>query len=167
MAQNSSVPIALVANPVPSNRECVTNLTEILRGAVDFLAFDLLASLEQGSPFPTSNNTAAQALATANSALTIAQSVQAQQPQLRYSGETPIGIGSGDSVVVFTFGTPMPDNNYEVRVTLFGPTGSAGGYSWRVVDGSRSSGGCQIQFNNIPSGSFSYLAVAQQLISVT
>lgn len=166
MAQNSSVPIALVAQPVPPDRECVTTLTEILQGAVDFLAFDLLASLEQGSAFPTTNNTAQQALNTANSALAIAETLQGQQPKLRYSGETPIALSTGDPTVTFAFGTPMPDSNYEVRVTFFGPVGSAGSYTYKVIDGSRSAGGCSIQFNNIPANT-SYIAVAQQLITIT
>lgn len=162
MASNSTIVAALVAAPVPPERECVSNLSEIIEGVVAFTTIDALASASSGSPFPTTNNTAAQALATANSALEIANDTAAQVKQRRSSG-TKISLPTGDSTAVISWSPEMPDTNYEVRVTLYGPdTHPSAYYGWRVVDGTQAVTSARLIFDNIPAGT-SYAWVVESL----
>lgn len=162
MPTNTQVLNALqFSGPVPPDRECdIGNLTQILQGAVDFLVLATQTALIPGGG--SGDSVAAQALQVANAALAAAQAAVAAQPATRNS-TTPQALPTGDSAVPVVWAEPMPDTNYEVRVTYYGTaTFPTQYFNWFVEDATRTVNGCTIRFNNTPAN-FKFSFVAQQL----
>lgn len=150
---NDTVTLGIIAGPVPSDRECVKNLSQILQGVADLCMIGGLASGTSGAPgvVPT-NNIAAQALALAQANQKAISDLAAKLPIFR-SSTTPIALaGTGDRTVPVTF-TDVGTTNYVVAVTLFGPaTYAATFYGWAIVSSSRTSNSFLIRFDNPPVG---------------
>lgn len=157
MAQNEVISASLEADAVPTNRECVKNLTEILQGIEDFVKIVGLASAA-GTPLPT-NNVAAQALATATSALTIATTLQANAKQRRSGVKTSLANGSTTGAI--SWSPVMPSTDYEVRVTFYGDNSGAAAYSFHVVNGTEGIGSVTLRFIDIPANFFFNWVVEQ------
>jgi hypothetical protein len=153
----------LEAQPVPEDRLCITDAQDVVNVVQDYVRVVGLASQAPGSTL-TTNNTASQALETANSALAQVQTLSGQIPQRRASNpSTPIALAVGDSVMSFTWSDAMPDNNYEVRVVFFGPAGAVANFAWHVQDASRTSNSVLLRFDNIPAG-LSAIFIAEQVL---
>ena len=156
MSTNTQVISALqFSGQVPPDQECnIGNLTAILQGAVNFLqVVTNQAQVNDGSG--SSNSIAQQALQVANLALSTAQAAVAAQPPRRTSGATNlIAVPTGDSIMPLTWTPDMPNTNYECRVTFYSPNTAhpSAYYGFRVVDSSRTVGGCQILLDNMPAG---------------
>lgn len=161
MPANLAITAALVPQPVPPDRECVSNLTQILAGLADYTQVLLTTVGAQGG---TGSSEASQALNVANTALALAQSIQASIPQRR-ANSTPESAAAGDSTVSITWAPEMPDTNYSVQVTFFGPvTAGATNWSYCVVNGSQTTTGCQLRLANVPNN-FNYAWVVQDLLT--
>lgn len=146
MPTNSQSLAGIVAQPVPPDRECVRNLTEILAGMQDFAQVQVNVFQSGGS----TDSVAQQALELAGVALATAQQALAATPNKRSSGE-PIAVVVGDSALAITWSPALPDTNYEVNVTFYGPNVAvAVFYAFRVVDGSRTVNSCQLRLDNVP-----------------
>lgn len=148
MALNTGITASLVLlTDPPPDAQCVTNLSEILNGAVNFLSVNITdPALIQSDGSSIANL----ALNTANTALATAQETANSIPARRASTE-PISIPTGDSTMAIPLNPSMPDANYFVQVAFYGPVTATGNYSWCVVDASRTVDGCQVRFNNIPA----------------
>jgi hypothetical protein len=147
MPTNTQQLAGLVAQPVPPDRECVRNLTEILLGVQDFM--QVLVNVFQSGG--STDSVAQQALEVANAALATAQQALAATPNRRTSG-VPLAVPAGDSVMPISWSPAMPDADYEVRGTYYGTNVAvAAFYNFRVIDGSRTVNGCQIRFDNTPA----------------
>lgn len=157
MPTNVQVTSALVAQAVPADRECITNLSVVLQGVVDFVTV-ASQTTESGS---TGDSIAQQALQVANAALAAAQAAQASIPQQRNSGE-PVAIPAGDSAMPLTWSPAMPDTNYLVQGTYYGTTAfPAVFYAYHVEDGSRTVNGCIVRLSNSPANfKFSWVVTA-------
>lgn len=157
MSSNSVTQAALVPQPVPPDAECVNTLSQIVAGVCAYTSISGLASQVGGQGVVPSNNVANQALTIANQALAAVNALALRVPTYRGS-PNQIGIIAGDSVQTLTW-TDLGTTNYVLSLTLYGPSGHPGAYyNWRAVDGSQSSTGISISFDNIPSGfSFSWL----------
>lgn len=159
--QNSTVVAALEHDPVPPDRECLQTTTDVLDAVVEFVKVTGLASAAAGTPFPSSNNTAAQALATANSAISQVQELQTKVKERRSSGQK-VSLPAGDNVVALSWSPVMPTTTYEVRITVFGSNAAfSSAYSFHVVDGTEDFGSVQVRFDDVPVGtSFTYVVEA-------
>ena len=106
---------------------------------------------------------AQQALATANIALAQSAAALAAQPSLRSSGANPIPLSAsngGDSTMPISWSPSMPDTNYIVLGSYYGPAGSITTHrpNFRIVTGSQTVNSCILEFNDTPPGySFAYL----------
>lgn len=149
MPANTSVTGALVAQPVAPDRECVINGTQIIQLVQDFMQVLISQGAQQGGD---GNSVADQALNVANTALALAQSVQNSLPQRRGLQGDPLPLEAGPNSVPLTWTPPMPDTNYEVRVTFYGPNSGSANFSWWVIDSTRTVNGCNLRLVNIPSG---------------
>jgi hypothetical protein len=152
MALNTGITASLVLlTDPPPDAQCVTNLSEILQGAANYLTVEITNPAEVASD---GSSIANQALNLANVALATAQETAASIPERRAATE-PFSIPGGsptvDSLLSLTWSPSMPDANYFVQVAFYGPAGTTGNYSWAVVDTSRTVDGCQIRLNNIPA----------------
>lgn len=157
MATNSVTQAALVGLPIPPDLACVKDAQSIQAMIIATCAISGLASQVGGQGVVPSNNVANQALTIANQALAAVNALALRVPTYRGS-PNQIGIIAGDSVQTLTW-TDLGTTNYVLSLTLYGPSGHPGAYyNWRAVDGSQSSTGISISFDNIPSGfSFSWL----------
>jgi len=161
MPVNLQIVAALEAHPAAPDAECVPGqMTDLAQRLASLLTVvSVTSEIDQQS----TNSIAQQALETANIALTTAQQAIAAIPQTRSSGE-PIAITTGDSTIALTWSIPMPDTNYEVRLTYFGANVAvAVFYAYRVVDGSRTVNGCTVRLDNTPANT-KVSWVAQQLV---
>lgn len=162
MPSNSTVIASLEAQPVPEDMLCVRDLQDIVDRLPSVLRVVGLASQSAGSAF-TTNNTASQALETANAAQAQVQALAGQIPQRRFTDPaTPVALAAGDSVVPFTWTPALPDTNYEVRCCVFGPAASGASYCWHVQDASRTTSSVSVRFSNVPAGR-SVIFIAEQL----
>ncbi len=154
MAQNETIIASLQANPVPSDRNCVRTGQDVVNLVQDFVQVNGLAGANPGTGLPSTNNTAAQALETANAALTLAQQTASAQPERRSSGALS-SLPTGDSMATLSWSPVLPGVNYEVRVTIYGPASYAGAfYGYRVVVASLQAGSVNVIFDNAPAGSY-------------
>jgi hypothetical protein len=147
MAVNTAITAALAPGTVPPDRQCVTNLQEIVDGVAAFTSVQVTPTGQQGG---TGGSEAAQALNVANTALALAHSVQASIPQRR-SLSQPTALPTGESTMPISWTPEMPDENYAVQITLYGPATATTNWSYCVVDESRTKTGCQLRFTNIPA----------------
>jgi len=147
MPTNTQQLAGLVAQPVPPDRECVRNGTEILQLVQDFM--QVLVNVFQSGG--STDSVAQQALELAGVALATAQQALAATPNRRSSGE-PIAVPVGDSALAITWSPALPDTNYSVDVTFYGPNiAVAVFYAFRVVDGTRTVNSCQLRLDNVPA----------------
>lgn len=159
MPANTAQLAALVPQPVPPDAECVSNLTQIVAGVAAYTQVLLSTAAAQGGD---GSSVADQALNVANTALALAQSVQASIPQRR-ANSAPEPAAAGDSTVSITWNPPMPDENYTVMLSFFGPvTAGSTNWSWCVVNGSQTLNGCQLRLANVPAN-FNFTWVVQDL----
>lgn len=158
MPTNTQVVAALQPQPVPPDRECVRNLTEVIAGVVDYISIVSQTAEISGG---TDNSVAQQALQTAGIALATAQQALAAAPNVRSSGE-PLAISAGDSKLSISWSPAFPDTNYEVRGTYYGTdVAVASYYAFRVIEGSRTVNGCSLRFDNTPASTkFAWVAQA-------
>lgn len=158
MPTNSQVVAGLVAQTVPPDRECITNLTQVLQGAVDYLSVIVNTQTIPGSP--GGDSIPQQALQVAQLALTTAQQAVAAIPQIR--SDTAIALPTGDSTIALSWSDPLPDTNYMVIGTYIGSVANVGTYfCFRIIAGSQTVNGCQLRFENTPANySFAYLVQA-------
>jgi hypothetical protein len=161
MATNSSVLATLVAQPIPADLACYINANQ-LAAIAQCLAIYGLAALVGGPGVVPTNNTASQALAIANQALTAANAAAANIPIMRGS-TTPVPLVAGSNLAPISF-TDVGTSNYSLIITFVGPNADPGGhFGYNIVSGSQTSTGCQIAFYSIPSGwSFNW-----QLVTLT
>lgn len=165
MAQNETISLALEAQPVPEDRECVRNLSDIVKGVQDYVQVIGDGSSQPGQIFPSAVVIAEKALANSEEALEKVTALELQVPQKRSSGSL-LTIPTGDSTLPISWSPPMPDTNYEVRVTFFGLATSAGdAFSFRVIDGSITTSGCQIRLLNITANTTKISWVVEQLLT--
>lgn len=151
MPTNTQTVAAIEPLPVPPDLECVPGqMTALLSRAAQFLrVVSVTAEIDQQS----TNSIAQQALELAQIALNTAQAAQAAIPQTRTNG-SPQDVAAGDSQIPISWTTAMPDTNYEVRYTIYGPNSAAAAfYGIRVVDGTRTVNGCTLRADNMPANS--------------
>lgn len=154
MAQNETIVATLAAQPVPEDRECIKNLTDVLTGVVDFITLDVLASASAGSGFPTTNTTAQEALTKAGEALEAANTALGSIKEKRTSGGR-VALPDGDGTQSISWDPPMPSTNYEVRISMWGggsPIGSSNQPGFWVVTGSETRSSVSINFGNVIAG---------------
>lgn len=150
MPSNTATVAALGPTTVPPDLLC--DLPQATANAISALIPVILTNTaQQGGD---GNSVADQALQLAQTALALAQSVQASIPQRRSSG-SPISAVTGDSTVSATWTPAMPDADYAVQVTFYGPA-TAGSTNWSfcVVESSRTVDGCNIRLANVPANFF-------------
>jgi hypothetical protein len=146
---NTQLVAALEPHPAAPDQECVPgNMTELAARLAALLSVvSVTSEIDQQS----TNSIAQQALETANIALTTAQQAIASIPQTRTNG-APQDVAAGDSVLPLSWTVPMPNTNYEVRLTYYGANAAiAVFYAFRVVDGTRTVNGCSVRLDNTPS----------------
>ena len=158
---NDTTVLALQATPVPSDQECVRNLSEIVQGVAQYVIITGLSSATGGAPGVVPNNNIAQeALALATKVQTDLAALSARVPHYR-SSPTPIALVAGDQIVPVTF-TDIGTTDYVVTVTMFGTsTFATTFYGWVIVDASRTSNSFQIRFDNVQGGGASFTWVLQ------
>lgn len=145
---------SLIARPVPPERECVTDLTSIVAGVVDFTYVAGLAS-QIASPTgvtPVTNNVGQQALTLAQANLVQITALENKTVERRVATRrTPIPVG--DSIVTYSIDPPMPSADYEVRVSYYGDsTHPSSYYGWRVVSGTQEESSFDVSFENSKAG---------------
>lgn len=149
MAQNETIALALEAQPIPEDRECVRNGSEIAKLIQDFVQVIGSGSSQPGQIFPSAVVIAEKALAAAEEALKTAKEAQAAIPERRTSGG-PVPISTGDTTFILSWSPDLESTNYEVRVVFFGDATTGGGaFSYRVIDGTRSVNSCQVKLLNV------------------
>lgn len=165
MAVNTTQIATLEAQPIPADRECVRTGSEITRLVQDFVAVTGIASGNVGGGLTNvTNNVAAQALAVANEAKTIAVTLQGEKLERR-AATSRIPLPVGDSVLPITWSPVMPNTLYECRVCLWGSDAAiaaTGQPGFRLVSGSEQTGSVLCNFGNIKTG-MSYTWVTESL----
>ncbi len=152
MAQNESIIASLQANPVPSDRNCVRTGQDVVDLVQDYVQVNGLAGASPGTGLPSTNNTAAQALTTANAALTLAQQTAASVPERRTSGGIS-SVATGDSVITLSWSPVLPSVAYEVRLVIYGAAGHPTSYyGYRVIASTMTTGSVNVSLDNLPAG---------------
>ena len=148
MAQNETIALALEAQPIPEDRECVRNGSEIAKLVQDFVQVIGSGDSQPGQIFPSAVVIAEKALAQAEQAQKDVIALAARVPQRRTSGGL-INISSGDSTVALAWTPSFEGTGYEVRVVFYGNGTSLGdNFAYRVIDGTQSVDGVQIRLFN-------------------
>lgn len=162
MASNSPTPLSLLSGPVPADRACATSVQEIVDTVAQVVTIGGLASQVGGGSVVPTNNIAQQALTTAQQALTLATSNQANLPKMRGS-TTAIALATGTSNVPIVF-NDVGTTFYSVIITFIGPFHDpASNFNYNIITGSQTSTSFQIGFYAVPAGwSFTW-----QLITLT
>lgn len=163
---NESVILSLQAQPVPADQECrIESLSQILQGAEQYLRVTGLASTiaSGGGGFtPVTNNVGQQAL---NRVIAVEEKVadlQSNQRERRVAANRKDLI-AGTSVVPLSWSPAMPSADYEVRVTVYGPSDApTSAFAHRIVSGTQTTTGVNLVFTGIPANSF-YTAVIESL----
>lgn len=152
MASNTTVPLTLLPGPVPVDRQCPATVQDLVDTVCQVVTVAGLASQVGGAGVVPTNNTAAQALAIANQALTLAQANQSNLPVMRGS-VNPLALAHNDSQQAITF-SDIGTSTYSIIVTFIGPAATNPGayFGWNIVTGSQSNTGCVLGFYGIPSG---------------
>lgn len=164
MAQNETISLALEAQPVPEDRECVRNGSDIVKLVQDYVQVIGDGSTQPGQIFPSAVVIAEKALANSEEALAQVAELEEQIPAKRSSGQA-IAIPTGDSTFALSWSPEMPSTNYEVRVTFIGTATSANDtFAFRVIDGSQSVSGCLIRLMNIGANTTKITWVVEQLL---
>jgi hypothetical protein len=165
MAQNETIALALEAQPIPEDRECVRNLSEIVKGVQDYVQVIGDGSSQPGQIFPSAVVIAEKALATAEQAQKDVNNLAAKVPDRRTSGGL-VSIPTGDSTLNISWSPALETTNYEVRVVFYGSATSAGDtFAYRVVDGTQSDSGVSIRLLNIPANTTKISWVVETLNS--
>lgn len=163
MAQNETIALALEAQPVPPDRECVRNLSEILKGVQDLMLVIGDGSSQPGQIFPSAVVIAEKALALAEEAVTEVNALSEKIPERRTSGGL-ITVPTGDSTVPISWSPSFVDTTYEVRVVFYGSAANSGAaFSYRVIDGSMAVDGCQVKLLNLTADTTKISWVAEKL----
>jgi len=163
MAQNETISLALEAQPVPEDRQCVRDGSEIVKLVQDYVQVIGDGSSQPGQIFPSAVVIAERALANSEEALTEVNTLSQKIPERRTSGGT-ITVPTGDSTLPISWSPEMPSTNYEVRVVFYGVATSAGDtFCYRVVDGSQTVSGCQIRLLNLTANTTKISWVVEDL----
>ena len=150
---NSVTLAALQANPVPSDRQCLTDATSVLKAVQDFVTVVGLASEVGGPGIVPTNNQAAQALQLAQQALDAVNALSARTPVYRGSASAQ-ALPTGDSTQNLTWAPDLGTDQYILQVMLIGGTAHPTTYyGWRVVTGTQTSTGISFNVDNAPAGS--------------
>lgn len=149
MAQNETIALALEAQPVPEDRQCVRNLSEILKGVQDYVSVIGDGTSQPGQIFPSAVVIAQQALALAEEAIADVAALEARVPVRRTSAGL-ITVPVGDSTLPISWSPSFPNTNYEVRVVFYGTAANSGAdATYRVIDGTQSVDGVQVKLLNL------------------
>lgn len=149
MAQNETISLALEAQPIPEDRECVRNLSEIVKGVQDYVQVIGDGSSQPGQIFPSAVVIAEKALALAEQAIEDVEALTLRVPERRTSG-TLITVPTGDSTLPISWSPSLPSTSYEVRVVFYGSSANSGAaFSYRVIDGTQSVDGVQVKLLNL------------------
>jgi hypothetical protein len=158
MPTNTSITSAIKANTVPPDRNCPRDGQAMVDLVQDFCTIQSTTTQSGGG---TTDSVAQQALQQSAIALATAQQALAAAPNVRSGG--PIAIPVGDSQITITWSPAMPDTNYAVLGTYYGPgTHPAAFYCFQVVDGSRTVDNCKVSFENTPAN-FKWAFVVMEL----
>lgn len=165
MAQNETISLALEAQPVPEDRECVRNGSDIVKLVQDYVQVIGDGSTQPGQIFPSAVVIAEKALANSEEALEQVAVLEERVPQKRSSGQ-PVAIPTtGDSNFALSWSPEMPSTNYEVRVTYIGTATSSGdNFGFRVIDGSQSVSGCLLRLLNGNANTTKIIWVVEELL---
>jgi hypothetical protein len=163
MATNTSIAYYLDKNPVPEDRECVSSLTDILQGVVDFgFVAGLASTVGSSNTTPQTNNQIAALTKRVEELEGEVEALTERLPDRRVVAKNQTLV-AGDQKVALTWSPPFDTTNYEVRVTLQGGTAHpAAYYGWRVVESTKTTSSVQIIFDNLPANS-SFSAVVETL----
>jgi len=149
MPTNTQNTSAIEWHDVPPDLNCTSGDLNVLGARL--AQFMTVVTVAGQTPGGTDDSIAQQALEVANIALSTANQALAAAPNKRTSGQ-PLAIATGDSTLNISWSPAMPDTDYEVRGTYYGANVAvAAYYNFRVIDGSRTVGGCQIRFDNTPA----------------
>jgi hypothetical protein len=151
---NQAVVASLLADPVPTDRECVLTATDVVNLVQDYVRVVGLAS-QISSPggvgTPVTNNSGQQALLRVQALEASVAELQGMVVERRVIAVQQ-NVPSGDSYQTFTILPEMPDSNYVVHLNYVGSaTHPAAYYGWRVVAGSQATNQFQLSFENTPS----------------
>ena len=150
MPTNTQIVATLGWTDAPPDLACIPgDLNELGRVMAQFFNVNSTTNEIDTS---AQNSIAQQALEQSAIALATANQALAAQPQLRSSGHA-IPLATGDSQLSISWTPAMPDTNYMIIGTYYGDTGNVGTYySYRVLNGSQTTTGCTIVFENTPVG---------------
>lgn len=149
MAQNETISLTLEAQPVPEDRQCVRNLSDILQGVQDYVLVIGDGSSQPGQVFPSAVVIAERALALAEEAKADVVELATKVPDRRTSGGL-VTVPTGDSTLPISWTPALQSTSYEVRITFYGNnTGAGASFAYRVVDGSQTTSGVQVRLLNL------------------
>lgn len=156
MSSNSQNSMPIVAAICPADRQCVKNGTDVLKLVEDFCS--VAGSLTAGtasSAFQTQDTTGAQALQLAQQNATAIQTILSAMADVRFAtnyAPVPPAI-STDSEAAISWERPLKSTNYLVDVTFLASTTASlsSAFNWWVVQGSQTTTGCVIHFENAPA----------------
>ena len=157
MATNTQIVASLGWTDAPPDLACIPgDLNQLGRVMAQFFNVNSVTSeLDTGSQ----NSIAQQALEQSAIALATAQQALAAQPNTRSSGNDPIAIQPGNSILTIPLSPVMPDTNYIVLGCYYAPDTPIGTYyNWHVITGTQQVGSCTIRFDNTPDNTkFAYI----------
>jgi hypothetical protein len=163
MAQNETITLALEAQPVPEDRQCVRDGSEIVKLVQDYVQVIGDGNAQPGQIFPSAVAIAEKALSTAEEALADVTELSEKVPERRTSGGL-VTIPLGDSTFGLSWTPAMPSTSYEVRVVFYGAATSASDtFCYRVIDGSQTTTSCQIRLLNITANTTKISWVVEDL----
>lgn len=164
MPTNTQITASLVATgEIPPDQECnINSLSAIRAGLIANTAIESSAPESGGQGDSIAN----QALNTANQALAQVTELTNAIPQRRDSGSPLIEItNTGNSSQSISWQPSMPDTNYMVQFTIFGPANATGCPTILVANNSRTVNSCQLRITDTPGAGSWYFAY--QVIALT
>jgi hypothetical protein len=157
MSTNTQNLYPLVAGQVPNDRECVSNLSEILAGVQDFVQVSGV-SATTGTSLPTQDSVGQQALSLAQSLQNQLSALVNSNPVIRTSPGW-LAIPTGTAAVEFpiNWSSALPSNNYQLSYCVQGPPGStsalSGTFDIYIVNGSATPTSCTLHIDKPPAAS--------------
>jgi hypothetical protein len=162
---NSAVIASLEAQPVPPDQECRTeSLSQIIEGVVQYVHVAGLASTISGDGFstPITNNIGQQAF---DKVVALEGKVEDLEEGVRERriAARRVRLNPATSIVPLTWSPAMPSDDYEVRISVYGPSEApSNAFAYRIVSGTQTTTGITLVFTGIPDNS-QFTAVIEEL----
>jgi hypothetical protein len=158
---NQATIAALESRPVPPDLQCYLRqeTADAIAKTIRVTGLASQIASPSGVTQPVTNNISQQALDLAQENQERINTLEGNQSQKRIVAVRN-NVPQGDSIQAYAISPAMPNDQYEVRVTLYGSSSHPTNYySWRVQGDTVTANGFSVVYDNIPQGTLATVIV--------